>query len=441
MKNSPEPNQVVVARLKIFTRFAALFSALAGSVALLGWAFGIAAFKTILPALSSMKPNTAVCIALTGVSLWLLGAHQRGAIEKKVARHIATVLAMLAGGIGVATVCQYAFGWNLNIDQLLFKDLVPDGHSIPGRMSPLTALSFSALASALLQLAVETKRGHRPAQLLSFIPGLISLAAILGYLYSAVSFYQIRSYTGMALHTAVATLLLSLGVFFFYPDRGLAALITADGPGGIVARRLLPAAFLVPTTIGWVRMEGQKAGLYGTELGLALMVATNIFVFSILVYLSGLEIQHEALGRGEAEKGRRELNYTLYSLVSAFPLPVVAMDRDANVRTWNPAAEHVFGWSPLQVSGNPNPLICADRREEYDTLMEIMRQGDPVLGIETVVQSRDDVHIPVVLWGAPIILGTHEVAGFVTIMEDQRKRDEQENQIKTLQSSVSSEES
>jgi hypothetical protein len=93
--------------------------------------------------------------------------------------------------------------------------------------------------------------------------------------------------------------------FFPYPNRGLAAIFSSDSFGAIVLRRLLPAAFLVPIVIGWFRMEGQKAGWYGTEFGRALMVTVNVMIFSVAVYLSGKEIDRIVIARQEAESALR----------------------------------------------------------------------------------------------------------------------------------------
>jgi PAS domain-containing protein len=176
--------------------------------------------------------------------------------------------------------------------------------------------------------------------------------AMLGYLYSAVSFYRIAAFTGMALHTAATLFLLSLGAFFAVPDRGLPAIVSSDSFVAIVLRRLVPAAFLVPIVIGWFPMEGQ----YGTEFGLALMVAVNVLIFSVVIYLSAKEIDRIAIARQDAERalqtsqdGLLAMNYTFESVIDACPLPIVTLDRHAKIQVWNRAAEIFFGWSWLQV--------------------------------------------------------------------------------------------
>jgi hypothetical protein len=251
---------VIISGLRQFTRASAIFSTVVGTLVLWGWFTGAVSLTVLQPGLASMKVNPAICIVLCGVSLWLMF---RGHIESARRESTSTVgrcVAFIVFVMGSTPLAEYFLHLDLGIDQLLVIDRFVDGHSVPGRMAPHTALCFVLLAVALYLIPVETRRGSRPAQFLCLVPALISLMAILGYLYSVVSFYRIASYTGMALHTAVTIFLLSLGVLFSTPDRGLIAVVSTDRLGGIVTRRLLPAAFFLPIVISWRRMESQKAG-------------------------------------------------------------------------------------------------------------------------------------------------------------------------------------
>ena len=48
--------------------------------------------------------------------------------------------------------------------------------------------------------------------------------------------------------------------------------ILADTAGGLVLRRFLPVTLVLPVVLGWIRLWGQRAGLYDTAFGLAIMV-------------------------------------------------------------------------------------------------------------------------------------------------------------------------
>jgi hypothetical protein len=40
--------------------------------------------------------------------------------------------------------------------------------------------------------------------------------------------------------------------------------------GGVVLLLILPLALTLPFVLGWLRLKGEQAGLYGTQFGLAL---------------------------------------------------------------------------------------------------------------------------------------------------------------------------
>jgi PAS domain S-box-containing protein len=176
-------------------------------------------------------------------------------------------------------------------------------------------------------------------------------------------------------------------------------------------------------------MEGQKAGWYGTGFGLALMVTVNVMIFSVVIYLSGKEIDRIAMARQDAERALRTsqdgllaMNYTFESVIDACPLPIVTLDRDAKIQVWNRAAELFFGWPASQVRGRAFFLAPEDRREEVQSIIEILEQGDPVTGIQAVLLRSDDARAWVTLWGAPITAGSQGFSGSVLIMEDGGKR-------------------
>jgi PAS domain S-box-containing protein len=429
-------------RLKTFTQIVALIAMLVGAVVLMGWFLNVATLKVLLPGLASMKANTATCLALCGLSLWLLGVvgssqaprQNRSAIA---ARFVATVPLF----VGLATLAEYLFRRNLGIDQLLLADRLGRDQLTPGRMAPHTALCFVALGLALALNHVETKRGVRPSQFLCLAPALISLMAMMGYLCSVVSFYRIASYTGMALHTAATTFLLSLGVFFSVSDRGLAAIFSSETLGAIVLRRLLPAAFLVPIVIGWFRMEGQKAGWYGTEFGLALMVSINVTIFSVVIYLSSKEIDRISIARQETERALRTsqdgllaMNYTFESVIDACPFSIITLDRQARVQVWNRAAEKMLGWSWLQIRGRAIPIERGNSNAELGSILESLTGGDSVDGVQIVLLSSDDRAVTVTVWAAPIVVGSRGFSGAVLILQNDSPAGQFPNHIETVHS-------
>ena len=260
---------------KATTRIAAGVFLLAVGV-LVGWLLGVEPLKRIFPHLVAMNPVTAVALALTATALHLSVAPEAKAWAKPSVRVLATIV------IGVGTLqLTSAFGrWDLGIDQLLFPEKLAEAGSVwPNRMAPNTAFNFVVIGCALLLLDKTTQGGRRPSGYFIFLALISSILPVLGYVYGVESFYVVSRFIPMALHTAAAFLFLCVGLVLARPGVGLAALLRSSTEGGVMARRLLPAALLIPVVIGWLRLTGERAGLFTGPQGVALVAVANMVLF------------------------------------------------------------------------------------------------------------------------------------------------------------------
>lgn len=248
---------------------------LVGATVLAGWATGIAALTSLAPGLVSMKANTALSFVLLGVAVWTLRRNSR---RRTIARRI---LALAAALIGLLTLGEYVFAVDLGIDQLLVDDVhAAPGTSHPGRMAPTTALAITLLGTSLASRSTVRESRFRRTELLVVVAAAIAFLAFTGYLYDASALLGVGSFTQMALHTSLTLLVLCASIIAITPQRSIGAILLSASPGGIVARRLIPAAFLVPITVGWLRLAGERAGLYDTAFGLSIVVVSHIVIFT-----------------------------------------------------------------------------------------------------------------------------------------------------------------
>jgi diguanylate cyclase (GGDEF)-like protein len=284
--------------LKIYCQVSAIIVAATGGLILCGWAFHIELFKSIFPGSVAVKPNAALLLTLSGTSLWLLLPGD----TRAPVRHLARFLAMLVTMVGAATRMEYLSGVNLRIDQLLFVE--PAGalaNPFPGRMSPTSSASFIFLGVALLVMEWKTKGGRRPSQGLSLWPALIALIAITSYTYGATDLNRLWLYTHAPMPMAIALFVLSGAVFFARPHTGIAGDVTGEASGSAMARRLLPAIFFIPLLLGWLCLHGQRSGLYGSALGLAIYSASSVVVLGVLVWLNARKMNIEYAQRSAAQ--------------------------------------------------------------------------------------------------------------------------------------------
>jgi signal transduction histidine kinase/DNA-binding response OmpR family regulator/CHASE3 domain sensor protein len=183
-----------------FVRRAALLVAALGLMVLAGWALDVPLLKSVLPDAVTMKVNTALCFLLAGGALFLR-------LQTPGWQPPAQGMTLVVLVIGLATLSEYMFGWQLGIDQLLFREPADALYTLhPGRMSVYTATGFSAASLALLALPQPTLR--LPMQLAAALTVLVGTAPLLGYLWNISSLTSASVTTPVAVHTAFGLMLL-----------------------------------------------------------------------------------------------------------------------------------------------------------------------------------------------------------------------------------------
>lgn len=243
-----------------------------GVIVLIGWALDITALKSVLPTFVSMKANAALVFVLLGFGMLLLWA--------RAGTRYRRALGLTVAAMGLITILEYFLQWDAGIDQLLFPDPGVVGTSHPGRMSPMAAVSFLLTGLALAWRNPMRTRGVRRADLLVLVAIVIAFLAFVGYVYGASALYAVAASTQMALVTAITLLIAGTTLLAIDPEHGIGRILLRRTAGGIVARRFVPLALLLPITVGGVRLAGQRAGLYDTEFGVALTVVTLTTIFA-----------------------------------------------------------------------------------------------------------------------------------------------------------------
>ena len=204
---------------------------------LLGWIFN--PVLLVIPGGTKMMPITAIGFMLVAYALWYRSASVAGTrLVNPWYATVANVCAGLAALIGLLTLVEYVTGVDLGIDTILFRGrLLADKEAYPGRMAPTTALCFSLLGSALLFLDARTRYWRWPAQFFASTVTLTRGTALLGHLFGLRAFYQISSYTAMAMQTSFLFVMLGLGTLLARADLGWMRSYSANAlvgysPGG-----------------------------------------------------------------------------------------------------------------------------------------------------------------------------------------------------------------
>jgi two-component system, sensor histidine kinase and response regulator len=255
---------------------------------LVGWQLDSELLKSLLHAERvAMNPLTAICFLLGAASLWLLQSPARDR-RRALGSGVGAVVALL----GAITLAGKSLSWLPAFDRVLFPARL--GENV---MAPNTALSFILLGCALA--LIDRPLGGRrywPAQTPLLLASLIALLSLAGYLYSAGTFYGVAGHIPMALNTALCFALLCVGTLAVRPEREPVLTFLAPTGGGFLARRMLPVAMLLPLLLGFLRIRGELAGLFGFETGVALFALASMIGFVTLVWWHA-----RAYERAEAE--------------------------------------------------------------------------------------------------------------------------------------------
>lgn len=314
-------DQRIIRLLRIAPAGAAVVAVVLAIAILVGWALPGDASRTIQPGDFAILPWSAVCFVLIGGSLWL----QRNKDHGLAAHRIALALAILAAGLSLIFLIEWVGNISFGIDGLLFGAVVgKNGALHPGRVATNSSAVFLFESFALLLLANDRANRRYKAQMFAFGGMLVAAVALAGYLFGVPALYSLSPRSGMALFTALLHVLVCYGILMAQTERGLPAILVDEGAAGILARRIMPPAILIPMMFGWLHLQGEKRGDFSTAFGVSLYAVADMIAILALVGWSArvvrltdasrnqlLLLEQDAragaeLARSEAEHARAE---------------------------------------------------------------------------------------------------------------------------------------
>ncbi len=148
---------------------------------------------------SAMQFNTALSLALLSLSV-LVTRYFYG---------LSRLLALLVFLLSFLNLVQYAFGWDIGIDQMF---VVEDAPVFPGRMSIMTSLSLCIVSLELMHILTWNKRTVLTIMVIMSVPLSLAIIALIGYMLNIETAYSWFGMREMALHTALFVFFLVLAV-------------------------------------------------------------------------------------------------------------------------------------------------------------------------------------------------------------------------------------
>ena len=136
---------------------------------------------------------------------------------------------------------------------------------------------------------------------------------------------------------------------------------------------------------------------------------------------------HDITNRKAAEAVLKETNAKLQAIIETSPLAIVTLDMGGKVVAWNPAATRMFGWSAAEVL---NQLLPVVPEAELKGVLDEIRSGEVVSGIELRRLRKDGSLIDVTLWTAPLRNPAGEASGVMGIYADVSESKQLEEQAR-----------
>ncbi|MDE2810074.1 MAG: response regulator [Gemmatimonadota bacterium] len=272
-------------------RLAASTTVLAGALVLWGWNADDEYLKSFMHlSWVATHPLVAMQFILAGAALLLLQAEPLS----RWRRYAGVVLGATVVLIAVLKLVGYQYNWARGVDTYLFYFKL--GVS---RMSPNAAFSFLLIGLGLVLMDVQVRGRAYLSQICVLAATAIGLLSMSSYFHNVLLLYGIAGYVPVVPDTATEFLILCAGLLCARPHREPIATIISTTEGGSVARRLLPAAFVIPLVLDWVRMQVES--LYGYEFGFSLFTLLNILAFALLIWWNAA-----SLSRVDAKRRRSE---------------------------------------------------------------------------------------------------------------------------------------
>ena len=311
---------------------AAFLSLALGSVVLVGRAFDLTFLQSLLPGITTVKSSAASCFILGGGALLML---VRGPDAQLWARLFAAGLVVL---MGVAWI-------GLGLEELGLTTFDPVGLGFHA------TFGFTLQGASLLLLTKKRQTARMVGAELALAAAFVGWAGLILYTYTGVLVsWELVSWM---VFTSLGATVLGLGTAAVDESISPFRVLQSDGPGGALARYLVPFVAITPFVLGWIHLAGQRAGWYEPTLGVAVLTIASSVLFAFLVVTYATRLDRSEERRQSAERVLRESAEFNTQIVASAQEGIVVVDEHQRCVLWNPFMERLTGVPARDVVGKP----------------------------------------------------------------------------------------
>lgn len=378
----------------LFAKLASVVAIVFGVGELFGWTFYFWLPDYVAKFVLTIRPNTAACFLLAGIALWI-----RCEMGKGYQHYLADVCGAIIFLISFLTLFEYFFNVDLGIDQGLYKETLANIAGIvpSGRMTPFSATNFVLIGFVLFFLDDRYIR-YRVHQLLIIIALCNSYFQLLGHIYSFGYLSEIfgvtAKYSQVDIVTVIAFIILTLGIFFVRPYKGVAALLSSQASGSVLARRVIPPALIITIILGYLELAGLKANLYEHALGMSLLIMGITIFFNIVILFNAHLINKIDIFRQQAEFELKRKQKQLQDILDNTSAIISIYDLEGRYLLVNNQFEKLFHVSASEVIGeNFNQILPKSLAEQITTNHSKVIQTRMPIAVEEKIPDDEGIHI------------------------------------------------
>jgi PAS domain S-box-containing protein len=388
MSGMNPPDRPLVEKFAAMSSYVMALVILMAIMVLVGWQFDLEPLRRPFPNGGTMNPVSAICFILTGIT-FLIARHNPNHPQLS---YVGFAMAGIVSLTGLTKLLSFVGVINLPIDSLMFTDKLPDSGPSP-LMAANTSINFFFLGLALIFSRQSGKALREAANVISASMVLIALISLLRYFYHAQDAPGLFIYIRMSLLTALAFCLTGLAILNAHTGSGFMSIVSSQYLGGTIARILLPAAFLVPIILGYLRLLVEEPLAISDEMGVVLLITGIVTLFILLIFFVASVINRSDFGRRKAEEQLSNANKDLEqkviertrevaaserrlrAILENSPDAIVITDQNLLAKYQSPSAERMTGFSLDYRRSHPNerythPDDASLLNSKMETLLE-----------------------------------------------------------------------
>ena len=144
-------------------------------------------------------------------------------------------------------------------------------------------------------------------------------------------------------------------------------------------------------------------------------------------------LERDAAARRESAEQLQRTTQTLQTLIDASPLAIMTLDQSGKVRSWNHAAEDMFGWPASEAIGIVVPFVPPEDLNVFRESLQRVFLGEALTGLQVVRCRRDGSRIDVRVCAAPTRDPDGTIDGVIALVEDVTERKNLGEQLRQAQ--------